>query len=162
VRTRFAFAVMLSCCAALAIACAPAGEKTDETAGGTTATPSGGPTILTLADVAGKWTMTAVPAGGTDTTPTVSVLVATADTVGWTSTFPNRPALPVRVTLAGDSIITVTGPYESVRRPGVQVTTTSVSRLQDGKLVGTSIARYKTTGADSVVVFRVTGTKAPK
>jgi hypothetical protein len=36
----------------------------------------------------------------------------------------------------------------------------SVSRLQDGKLVGVTTAHYKTTGPDSVRQLRVEGTRA--
>ena len=39
---------------------------------------------------------------------------ATADTSGWTLTFPNRKPVPVRVVAVdGDSIVTEAGPYES-------------------------------------------------
>ena len=44
--------------------------------------------------------------------------------------------MPMQVTADGDSIMTATGPYESVLRPGVQVSTAGVLRLVDGKLVG--------------------------
>jgi hypothetical protein len=37
---------------------------------------------------------------------------------------------------SGDSIITEMGPFESLLQKGVQVTTNSVMRLQDGKLWG--------------------------
>ena len=52
------------------------------------------------------------------------------------------------------------GPYESVLRKGVQVKTTTVFRLQDGKLVGTTVAHYTTKGADSVRNLRAEGTRA--
>lgn len=44
--------------------------------------------------------------------------------------------MPVLVTVDGDSVMTMSGPFESVLRKGVQVTTSNVSRLVDGKLVG--------------------------
>ena len=68
--------------------------------------------------------------------------------------------MPVRVTVSGDSIMTATGPYESVLRKGVQVTTDGVLRKQDGKLVGISTAHYRTAGADSVVRLRIEMTRA--
>jgi len=46
-----------------------------------------------------------------------------------------------------------------VLRKGVKVTTHSVFRLQDGKLVGTTVARYTTKGADSVRNLRSEGTR---
>jgi hypothetical protein len=66
----------------------------------------------------------------------------------------------MRVTIGGDSIITEAGPFESVRRKGVQVRTNSVMRLQDGNLVGNSVAHYVTKAADSVLRLRLTGTRA--
>jgi hypothetical protein len=37
----------------------------------------------------------------------------------------------------------------------------TVSRLQDGKLVGATTARYKTSGPDTVAHFRFEATRAP-
>ena len=88
-------------------------------------------------------------------------LVATADTSGWTMTFPNRKPVPVRVVaVAGDSIITESGPFESFIRKGVQVTTRTVNRLQDGRLVGTIEARYATKAGDSVALRPTEATRA--
>ena len=84
-----------------------------------------------------------------------------ADNAGWTFNFPKRKPVKVTVSASGDSIISDAGPYESVLRKGVQVTTHSVTRLVDGKLVGTTTAHYATKGADSVRALRVEGTKNP-
>lgn len=118
------------------------------------------PAGLTAADITGKWNMRAVPFSG-DTTPTNFVLTATSDNTGWTMTFPGRPPVPTRITIDGDSIVTAAGPYESVRRKGVQVRTSSVLRLEGESLVGTTVARYSTQRADSVLNLRVTGNRAP-
>jgi hypothetical protein len=116
---------------------------------------------LSPADVAGTWNARAVPFSG-DTTPTTFTLIATNNTDGWTLTYPNRPPLSTRVTFDGDSVMTDTGPYESVRRKGVQVHVNGAFRLQpDGTLAGTSQARYATKGVDSVQRFRVTASRAP-
>jgi hypothetical protein len=96
-----------------------------------------------------------------DSTLVTYELVATADPSGWTFNFPKRPPVPVRVAAAGDSIVIDAGPYESLLRKGVQVTTHGVARLQDGKLMGATTAHYKTTGADSVLPLRFEGTRAP-
>jgi hypothetical protein len=156
---------LVVCCTAVALAgCATAEEGTTDTAAGTAAaTAAPAPAPISLADVAGKWNVRATPESGTDTAVTNYVLTATSDTTGWTMTFPNRPQpIPVRViAVAADSIVYQAGPYSSIRRRGVQVTTEGVTRLQDGKLVGTAIAHYKTTGADSVLRLRLEGTKAP-
>jgi hypothetical protein len=91
-----------------------------------------------------------------------SELTATADTSGWTLTRPNRKTVPVRVVaVGGDSIITEAGPYESALRKGVQVRARMVLRLQEGKLVGTTEARYIMSGGDSVAHRPTEGTRAP-
>ena len=115
---------------------------------------------LNLADVAGTWTMRTM-AEGSDSTLVTYTIAATGSADGWTITFPGRDPMPMAVTVSGDSATTSVGPYESVLRKGVQVTTTSVLRLVEGKLVGNSIARYATTAADSVVRLRMEGTRAP-
>jgi hypothetical protein len=118
-------------------------------------------TPVNLADVSGKWNMRSVPTSGTDTSATTYVLTATNTTSGWTIKFPNRAAVPVRVTVEADSIVTTSGPYESVRRKGVQVTTNGVMRLQNGSLVGTTTAHYRVKTADSVLVLTTSGTRSP-
>ena len=76
---------------------------------------------------------------------------STADTSGWTITGPDRKAIPVRVlAVAGDSVVTEAGPYGSFVLKGAQVTTRTVFRLEGDKLVGTTEARYKIGGRDSV------------
>ncbi|MBA2245408.1 MAG: hypothetical protein H0W11_10655 [Gemmatimonadetes bacterium] len=121
--------------------------------------PATSPAMISLRDVAGRWIMRAWAEAG-DSVPGYE-LVATADTVGWTRTFPGRSPVPVRVVaVAGDSIITQSA-YESVLREGVPVTTRTVYRLRDGRLVGTLVARYQTTGPDSVLRIRTEGDRAP-
>jgi hypothetical protein len=159
---RFAF----FCCTAVAVTtvgCAKSNDQTVDTAAGTAAATAAAPATIALADVAGKWNMRSVPESGADTTPTIYVLTATGDTTGWTILFANRPTpVPVHVmSVAGDSIVFHSGPYESVRRKGVQVTTESVAHYRDGKLTGETVAHYKTTKADSVLRLRTEGTKAP-
>lgn len=123
------------------------------------AAPAASATI-SLADVAGKWKMRSTDEAGGN--PVEVEMVATADTSGWTMTGPKRKPIPVRVVaVAGDSIVTEAGPYESFIRKGVQVTTRTVNRLQDGKLVGTVEARYALKTGDSVATRRTEGTRAP-
>ena len=127
-------------------------SKSDEA--GDTDSASG----VAASTIAGTWNMTAVPFSG-DTTATTFVLNATGNTEGWTITFPGRPPIPTTTRFDGDSVMTEAGPYESVRRKGVQVRTKSVMRLQGDTLVGTSVARYTTQGADSVLMLRTSGTR---
>jgi hypothetical protein len=143
--------------AALLVACG--GSETPAADSAATAAPPP-PAALSLADVAGTWTVVGKNEAG-DSTLVTYELTATADTSGWSLVFPNRPPVPLRVVaVAGDSIVVEAGPYESVLRKGVQVNTRSVSRIVDGKMVGRSVAHYSK-GPDSVRVVVTEGTRKP-
>lgn len=128
----------------------------------TTAAPAPAAAVpINLADIAGKWNTRAVPASGPDTTATTSVMTATGTTSGWTIMFPGHGApIAERVTVSGDSIMVDAGPYPSVRRKGQQVTTHSVMRMQNGNLVGETVAHYAVKTADSVLVLHTVSTRA--
>lgn len=114
---------------------------------------------ISLPAVAGKYRVTS-RGQGTDTSVVTYELNATGDTTGWTITFPNRKPVPVRiVSVEGDSIVVETGQFESVRRAGVPVSTRTTYRLENGQLVGTTVARYKVSGPDTVRVFVIEGVK---
>jgi hypothetical protein len=157
------------CCSAVVLAgCAKkdnaAVDTTSAMASSTTSTsatttPAPTPAPVNLADLAGKWDMRSVPTTG-DTTATTFVLTATGTTTGWTIKFPGRSAIAERVVVSGDSIMTEAGPYQSVRRKGVQVVTNGTFRLQGANLVGNNTAHYKVKTADSVLVLTTTGTRA--
>lgn len=139
---------------------AAAVSVTDTAAGTVAATPAAAAPI-SLAAVAGRWQMRAVPETG-DTTPTTYVLTATSDTTGWSIAFPDRSPVPLRVlAVAGDSIVAEAGPYPSVRRRGVQVTTHNVMRMEGDRLVGRTVAHYRTRNADSTLTLRTEGTRRP-
>ena len=152
-------------CAALLAACAKSEKRTADdqtamdTAAAVPATPAAAPAVK-LADVAGKWKIRTTDEAGGNVVETE--LKATADTSGWTLTAPNRKPVPVRVVaVAGDSLVTEAGPYESFILKGTQVTTRTVYRLQGDKLVGTTEARYALKGQDSVARRPTEGTRAP-
>ncbi len=114
---------------------------------------------ISLKSVAGKYRVTSRPESG-DTTVVTYELNATGDTTGWTVTYPNRPVVPVRViSVSGDSIVTETGPFTSVRRAGVPVTTRTTYRWENGQLVGTTVAHYKVKGPDTVRTFIIEGVR---
>lgn len=146
----------------LTLACSKADEAATDTAA---AIPDSAPATAsgsTLDAMRGRWNMRSIPMEG-DTTPTVYTIDASGDTATWTLTFAGMTT-PVKlhvVSMAGDSIVTVTDEYESVRRRGMRVVTTSVMRPQGDQVTGTVTARYKTTGPDSVLVLRAEGTRAP-
>jgi len=153
---RFAFL----CCAAILVGC---GKSEVQPARDTTAVAPATPesrAAISLADIAGKWRLRTMDEAGGNVVE--SELTATADTSGWTLTRPDRKTVPVRVVaVGGDSIITEAGPYESALRKGVQVRARMVLRLQEGKLVGTTEARYARSGGDSVAHRSTEGTRAP-
>jgi hypothetical protein len=123
--------------------------------------PTAAAPTLALADVAGKWQFASVPASGKDTSPTKWVLTATADTTGWTMTFPDKQVVPLQVSVAGDSIMLSSAEFSSQRRKGTKVKTESTIRLADGKLSGMTTAHYATKGADSTLMLKTEGTKMP-
>ena len=150
----------MCCCAVVLVGCSQSKDQPamDEMAD-TTAVAA--PVPIALADVAGKWSVRLMPESG-DSTLLSYDMVATADTSGWAFNFPKRKPVPLRVVAVdGDSIVTEAGPFESNLRKGVKVTSRTVSRLQDGKLVGATTARYATSGPDTVAHFRFEGTRAP-
>lgn len=150
------FAVCL--CVVVLTGCARRDDAAVDTMADTAAVTTA-PAPINLADVAGTWNVRAVPTTG-DTTATTYVLTATSNTSGWTITFPGRAPIPVRVAVDGDSVILEAGPYASVRRKGVQVSTNSVARFQGGSLTGTTTAHYNVKTADSVLTVNTSGTRA--
>jgi hypothetical protein len=139
--------------AALAVAaCGKPGERAGE----------GGAATLTLGDLAGKWTVEALPADR-DTVLVTYELNAAATAEGWSMTLPGRSPVSLHVMPpSGDSVVIHAGPYESVLRPGVSVTTENVLRLANGQLVGSFVALYQGGGAaDSVLKGRLRGRRSP-
>lgn len=108
---------------------------------------------------AGNWTVTVMPADK-DTVLLTYDLVTTGDQTGWKMTLPGREVMEPRIVqLNNDSVVIENGPYSSALRKNVMVTTHSVMRMEGDKLVGTTVARYDTKGADSVVNLRTSATR---
>ena len=158
---RFAF----FCCAVILVACEnadvqPAG---DTTAGDTAAMAPAAPEVratLSLVDIAGTWRLRTMDEAGGNVVE--SELTATADTSGWTLTRPSGETVPVRVVaVGGDSVVTEAGPYESALRSGIPVHSRMVLRLEEGRLVGTTAARYVLNGGDSVAQRPTEGSRVP-
>ena len=146
----------------LVAACAKKEEPAKDTTAAMAPAPAPAPApTIALADVAGKWQFSSVPMTGKDTSPTKYVLTATADTTGWTLTFPDKQVVPVKVTVSGDSVQLASAEFKSQRRKGVKVKTETTLRLADGKLAGVTTAHYANAGADSVLQLKSEGTRAP-
>ncbi|HJU85872.1 MAG TPA: hypothetical protein VJ788_00700 [Gemmatimonadota bacterium] len=131
----------------------PAEEPAEELPADTVAAA---PTF-SLADVAGTWDIRAVPVSG-DTTASVAQIVVTPES--WTLMMADRDPVEGVVTVSGDSVIVDHGPYESIRREGLMVTTRSVYRREGDRLVGTMVAHYETSESDSVLNLTVEGVRA--
>jgi hypothetical protein len=112
---------------------------------------SAAPTI-DLATLAGAWSAAATPEGSDSVVLRYTVNVS-ADPTGWTSVLPGREPMSLSITVSGDSILTQSPPFESVKRPGVQVSSSGYLRLVDGKLTGPMFVRSAT--ADSVTVVNL-------
>ena len=148
------------CCVAVLAGCAKkeAAPAADTTAALPPAPPA--PPMLTAADVAGKWHVRVM--GETSDSVLVEYdMTATAGDTGWTIMLPKRKAMKPRVMFSGDSVVVDNGPYESVLRKGLQVTTHTVNRLQGGELVGMTTAHYAVKSGDSTVMLRNRGTRVP-
>jgi hypothetical protein len=146
----------------LLLACSGSDDQPDAAAGDSAAAavPAPAAPALTIADVSGTWNMQAM----TETSDSVIltyIFNAAGDTSTWSNKFPDQ-AEPVRVhivSIAGDSMVTHSGPYPSALRRGVMVETNGVMRIENGTLVGRNVAHYKGGGPDSVRVFRGRGTR---
>ena len=153
--------VALFTCVVLVAGCStkeapPAADTTAAVAPADAAAPA----PLTLESLAGTWNFR-VMGMDNDSTLTTHVLTASADPAGWSFVQPSGEKVVVRdVVVAGDSLTSVAGPFSSGVRSGMKVKELHTTyRLQDGKLVGVTTARYETTGPDSVRQFRLEGTK---
>ena len=119
------------------------------------------PAPIDLAAITGTWSFKVMPATG-DSVLTTFILVATANTTGWTMYLKGRDPLTLQVMVMGDSIMATSPAYQSVLRKNVKVFTTNVFHLVDDKLVGTTMAHYTVKGPDSLVTLRTEGVKAPQ
>jgi len=145
----------------LLAACAKKEAPKDTTAAMAPApAPAPAPTI-SLADLAGKWKITTTPVGGKDTAVTTATLVATADTSGWMLELPSGQKVPLQVKVSGDTVMTKSAVYPSMRRKGKKVWTEGSFRLENGKITGPTVAHYENSGADSVLTLNSEGTKLP-
>src|SRR5687767_15952767 len=121
--------IVSSAIAVLALACttkeAPPADTAAPAAAGTQTSD------ITLSDVAGNWNMRAMPIDR-DTTLLTSTVMATGDTSGRMMHLPNRPAVGMRISAAGDSIGGEAGPYQAVLRQHPMSKTRTVSRAPEG------------------------------
>ena len=154
----------LTVIAAAALVVAACAKKPDENASAgadtTAAMAPAAPKPLSLADVAGTWRVEVSLADG-DSVVNGHTLWASADTSGWKMLFDGRTdTIAVRVLgIAGDSVMTVFGPYGSALRKNVKVVTNHNFHVQGNSFTGNLVAHYSVTTPDSVVQLRSKGTR---
>ena len=142
--------ILSTVCAVLFVGCAGADDDAAKTEV---------PVPASLAAFAGRWDMREFNETG-DSIGTFQ-LVATFDTSGWMTVVPNRDGIHRRVVaFGGDSVVNEIGPFESVLRPGVQVSTREVFHVRGDSLFGTIIAHYSLSGPDSLKRILTSGTRA--
>lgn len=152
----------LFACAIVLAGCTKAEDRsTGAATTGDTAAPAATTaeaSAISLSDVAGTWKVRSTDERGG--TPVETEIRATADTSGWTMVGPDKKTVPVKVVaVGGDSIVTEAGPFPSYVLKGAKVSIRTVYRLQGDKLVGTTEARYKIRGRDSVALRPAEGTR---
>ena len=152
--------LMLGCAILLAAACTGREEAPVDTAGamGTDTGMATGAGAASMADRAGTWEGRSLEG---DSVVATWRMTTTADTTGWTLTFPDAQPIPMHVVAtAGDSIVTEFGPFESpVTKQQVRVR--SVGRMEGrDRQAGTYEVRPVAT-PDSVTHGRWEATRVP-
>jgi hypothetical protein len=134
-------------CSVLLVGCSKADTAADTAAAVDTVMPAAAmePTPISLDQVAGKWNVRVLSAETGDSTLTSFVLDAKADTAGWSFKFPTGAPIAMHITsMAGDSLVTEAGPFDSRLQKGVKVHIVVTWRLRDGKLAGAVVSHYDT------------------
>jgi hypothetical protein len=151
----------LCCCAVALVSCRTSKDQVPEDAvADDTEEHTMEAAPIALSEFAGRWSVRLMSEDGDSTLGTYE-MVATSDTAGWEVRFPNRPPVPVRVLgVEADSVITEVGPYESLLRKGVPVTSQGVQWLENDTMVSRITAHYQTKDPDSVLSLRSEATRA--
>lgn len=115
-------------------------------------------TGLKAADVAGTWSFQSnvKNTAGQDTVVS-SELSVSADAKTWTTHLAGRDPVVTRVVaMAGDSVVTESGPFPSVARPGQKVRTQETFHFKGNDAWGTIVARYSN---GQIITGTVKGTR---
>lgn len=131
-------------------ACTPASEQAE-------APPP--PPAPTLVDFAGTWnTVSTLPGAA----PVESKMIGSADGTTWKLVLPGRDTIPLQTSIVGDSLVSVSGEYESILRRGVMVTVRTAGVRSGEELVGSLTATYRTSSGSEVVNGTFRSTRAPQ
>jgi hypothetical protein len=143
-------------CVLLIAACAPA-DQSSEAEDTPPATEAVDATAVSIADFAGTWQTEAVLEGVDE--PVQSTMSGSASGDDWTMSLEGRPAIPIRVSMQGDSLVGESEEYESILRPGVMVTVRTASVLQGDMLMGNLVSTYRTPEGEERVAGTLHGTR---
>jgi hypothetical protein len=98
---------------------------------------------ITAKDLAGTWKIQAM-IGPKDSVVATNTTRNKSDGTA-TVQFPKRPPIESRtLTMGGDSVVSEVGPYQSILRPGVMVTTQTIAHVKGNDMTGTFVAVYST------------------
>ena len=137
-------------CVLLIAACAPP-EQTPEP---TDADPE---PALTLTDFAGTWDAEVTLEGVEE--PVQTQLEGSTDGSEWTMILEGRDPIPLSATVAGDSLITESDPYESILRPGTTTRVRTANVLQGENMSGTVRVAYDTDEGQEIVRGTIEATR---
>lgn len=98
---------------------------------------------------AGSWNSSTMVDGTAE--PVIGSMTLTADGAGSMMSLPDRPNIPITVSMSGDSLVVTTAEYESVLRKGVMVTTRVASVMEGDMMKGSLEATYQTPNGPQVV-----------
>jgi len=138
------------------LACSKKEEPAADTSAAAVAPAAAAPAPV---NYAGKWKVDVMPEAN-DSVLLSYTIEATNDKTGWKIMLPGRDPMDVRVlSMDNDSAVLENGPYESVLRKKVQVSTHSTMHVEGDKSTGRTIAHYSSKGPDSVRVLRTSGSR---
>jgi hypothetical protein len=141
----------------MSVLCAACSTKEAPPADTAAVTPSL-PPGRALGSVAGIWDVSVKPLDSDSIL--ITYILNNTDTTGWLFAFPEEPPVKMRVTdRSGDTLVAEAGPFESKVRPGLKTRTVSRAAFVGSTMTGTVVARYETTGPDSVRTYRIEGAR---
>lgn len=132
----------LALAAIATVACAKQESPSADSPAAAQAAAPPAPAPLTAAAVAGTWEAVGMPM---DKDTVIVRMTMTMDSTGKNSktVFSSGESFTNTSTVYdGDSVVSMAGPFKSQLRKGQMVTTRVVLRMQDGKLVGVTHAKY--------------------
>lgn len=112
-----------------------------------------------FADFAGHWLVVARFEG--ESNPVPAEMTSRPDGGGWMLSLAGRDSIAMRASMAGDSLILLSEPFESVLRDNVSVQARTATVLANDSLSGRIVSTYNYPDSQRVIVGTVSATRAP-